>query len=192
MRAKLKISCFLILHILQIIPLPFQSGRQRAINWMCGLSKYMRGCKLGSLPTSQTVAFEKKWMNWLPFFPLKVFWQNYPQKLIWWSMRRLLHLYLDKDVLKISKFRLSQTSIFQTLITQKWLKITMSFFHILKNWYSELHMALVSCPNLNLSLNDSWYSVLNENCQFLALLSILKKCLTLNGCSIQTTQPKVN
>ena len=69
--------------------------------------------------------------------------------------QRLLHLYLDNDVLKISKFWLSQTSIFQTLTTQNWLKISMSFFHILKNWYSELHMALVSCPNLNSSLNDS-------------------------------------
>ena len=69
--------------------------------------------------------------------------------------QRLLHLYLDNDVPKISKFRLSQTSDFQTLITQNWSKVLMSFFHILKLWYSELHVALVSCQNLNLSLNDS-------------------------------------
>ena len=46
---------------------------------------------------------------------------------------RLLHLYLDNDVRKISKFRLSLTSDFQTLITHKRLKLSMSFFHILKN-----------------------------------------------------------
>ena len=70
-------------------------------------------------------------------------------------IQRLLHLYLDNDDPKISKFRLSQTSDFQTLITQNWSKVLMSLFHILKIWYSELHMALVSCQNLNLSLNDS-------------------------------------
>ena len=46
--------------------------------------------------------------------------------------QRLLHLYLDDDVPKISKFCLAQTSDFQTSITLKRLKISKSFFHILK------------------------------------------------------------
>ena len=49
-----------------------------------------------------------------------------------WIRQRLLHLYLDDDVSKISKFRLSHQSDFQTLITQKWHKISISFFDILK------------------------------------------------------------
>ena len=69
-------------------------------------------------------------------------------------------LYLDNDVPKIFKFRLSQTSDFQISITQKWLKISMSFFLLLKiHIYfelnmSELNMALISCPNIKISPND--------------------------------------
>ena len=115
-------------------------------------------------------------------------------------------LYLDNDVPKIFKFRLSQTSDFQISITQKWLKISMSFFLLLKiHIYfelnmSELNMALISCPNIKISPNDfwkkspkSWDSVLElRSCQFQTFLSILKKWLTLKGCSIRTTQPTVN
>ena len=46
--------------------------------------------------------------------------------------QRILHLYLDDDVPNNSEFPLSQTSDFHTLITPRWLTISMSFFHILK------------------------------------------------------------
>ena len=52
----------------------------------------------------------------------------------------------------------------------------------LKNNYSKLHMALVSCLYLNLSSNnshwkkrwESWVPQLSKNCQFPAVLDILK------------------
>ena len=46
-----------------------------------------------------------------------------------------------------------------------------NFFHIMKIWYSELHMALVLCPNLNSSSNDipCWVKLVNFQ-HFLAFL----------------------
>ena len=44
---------------------------------------------------------------------------------------------------------------FQTWISQKRLEISISFFQIMKIWYFELHLALVSCHYPNWSQNDS-------------------------------------
>ena len=87
------------------------------------------------------------------------------------SVQRLLHLYLDDNVSKISKIVLSLQSDFQTLITQKWHKISISFVHILKIQYSELRMALVSCLYLNASFNNC---LLKKNDQKVEFFSFLK------------------
>ena len=44
-------------------------------------------------------------------------------------------------------------SNFQIWISHKWFEMSMIFFHIIKNWYSELYMALVSCLYPKLSKN---------------------------------------
>ena len=50
---------------------------------------------------------------------------------------------------------LQDESNFQTKISQKWLEILRSFFHIMKIWYSGLHLALVTWYYPNLSKNGS-------------------------------------
>ena len=61
-------------------------------------------------------------------------------------------------------------------------------------------MALVLCQNLNSALNDilkKSYSKVEVHCSvkmvsFQDFWEFRKKCSTLKGCSIQTTQPRVN
>ena len=50
---------------------------------------------------------------------------------------------------------------FQTLISQTWLEISISFFRIMRIFYFELHLALVSC-HYSRSKNDSR---LKKTCQ---------------------------
>ena len=68
----------------------------------------------------------------------------------------------------------------------------------MKIWYSGLHLALVTCYYPNLSKNGSRLkkSVKNlsfasgQNWSIFSIFNFLKKCLTLRGCSIQTTYPQ--
>ena len=50
---------------------------------------------------------------------------------------------------------LQDESNFQTKISHKLLEILVSFFHIMKIWYSGLHLALVTCYYPNLSKKGS-------------------------------------
>ena len=49
----------------------------------------------------------------------------------------------------------------------------MSFFHTLKNYYSELHLALVSGLYLNLSLNNSLLKKRDQKVEFHSMVKMV-------------------
>ena len=84
---------------------------------------------------------------------------------------------------------------FQTLLSQTWLEISISFFRIMRIFYFELHLALVSYhysrskndSRLKKNLSKNLRSGAEQNWSIFSIFSFLKNCLTLRDCSIQTT-----
>ena len=98
----------------------------------CSYNQVSHACQCLKLPNLLEMHFSRSISMVICGKKWNFTWEPKTNSARYGPIQRLLHLYLDDDVSKISKFPLSHQSDFQTLITQKWHNISISFFDILK------------------------------------------------------------
>ena len=78
---------------------------------------------------------------------------------------------------------LQDESNFQTKISHKWLEIIVSFFHVMKIWYSELYLVLVSCYHSKewQPIENSFFQSLKSWVLFVFRRTWVRKCLQKNS-----------
>ena len=140
----------------------------RGTMWLMGVNMSTKWWGVWTIPHSWSMPHSRVASNKFQKISATIFWHSFYA--LTQSQRRL-H-YLDNYVPKISKFRLSQKSIFQTSVTLNWLGY---------QWASFFFWKLITFCKIG--TQEFWYTT-EKKWSVSSFLSISKKCLTLKDFKI--------